>query len=158
MRCATRPALDCPTPERCEILGCSPPIPGGAVMPERRPIDLPPLEDLDRIGLAGRAAVRIHHAFDRLRRVTEEHAAMSDRPATPAPPPVQAAPFPAPPIAAPLPPQPRPAPSPPPPDEDIRVVRIGGGWVIYRGRVPVDVGADRQSIGAKVTALLPAEP
>lgn len=149
MRCARRITVECPTPERCELEGCPAAafaaVPGRAVIPERRPIDLPALEELEEIGVAGRAAVRIHHAFDRLRRA---------RPITePELEPVSVAPSltPSPPVLSPpalLPPAPKPK------AEELRVVAIDGGWIVYAGAVPAAVATDPAAVGAQVAALL----
>jgi hypothetical protein len=160
MRCQTAAARDCPSPERCEIEGCREPYnrPGSAIARERQPIDLPPLEDYQ----PGRIMRGLMALTDRgekaVRRGPTPFAAIP-APATityrPEEPPVMSQSLPAAmplPIPGQEPAQPKPAA--PTQQEDLRVVGIPGGWIVYRGAHPVAVASDPASLVARITELV----
>lgn len=117
---------------------------------------------MEGVGLVGRAAVRVHHAFDRFRKPALE-TVMSEAPAATIETLVREAMAEPPPVVVP-PPRPAPQPAtmittsltPPAPvvQAELRIVSIGGGWVVYKGYVPCEVGSEPAMIGAKVAALL----
>jgi hypothetical protein len=144
MRCSRLAAMDCPTGELCEIMGCQ----HGVAPPPTEPV-LGPIE---------RFAVRLHDRIDAFGR--------KPLPLPPLPPPMTIeavmseiratlgeAP-PAPPPSPPPPPASKPAPAKQAPRE-IKVVAVpAGGWVFVEANVPVAVALDRAGAGAALAQLL----
>lgn len=152
MRCNRAAALDCRLPASCELFGCilhgdmtGPAGPGQAVALGRQPIDLPAFE---RPSVLARGIHTLERWFSR--------AAPEAIPMPDAAPPVSSGPFSDAELPAavasvlPKPAAPRPAPAP----AELRIVRVGSGWVIYADGVPADVAVDPAPLGAAVTVLV----
>jgi hypothetical protein len=147
MRCSRLAAMDCPTGELCEIMGCQ----HGVAPPPAAPAE-PVLGPIERF------AVRLHDRLDSLGRkplplpplpppMTIE-AVMSEIRATLGEPPPAPAPSPPPPPAS------KPAAAKQPPRE-IKVVAVpNGGWVFVEANTPVAVALDRAGAGATLAQLL----
>jgi hypothetical protein len=147
MRCVRRAALDCPAPERCELEGCPAAAFGAetqALVRERQPIDLPALEDYQPGRLLRGLMALADRGEKAVRRGPTPFAARPEEP------PMSISHATLNPTPEPAPPKPT---APTTPDE-LRVVSIPGGWIVYRGAHPVAVASDPASLGARVTDLV----